>query len=260
MKYAVIGGSVLSQLSADDSDIQSAISIPIKTPYGETSSGFTQLDLNGNNVIYFNRHGSHHQFAPHQVNYRANMYALKEMGVTHIIASAAVGGITPNMPPLQCVIPDQLIDYSYSREQTYNDGTKAVNHIDFSYPFTESLRQQLIVSAQTQKIDCATQATYGVTQGPRLETVAEINRLQRDGCHIVGMTLMPEAALARELEMDYASCAIVVNWAAGRVPEPESNQLSTQTSQETISMAEIIANVKRGDQVLQKLVKQVLIS
>lgn len=251
MKYAVIGGSVLSQLGRETPGGQSTVSIPVNTPYGATSAGFMQLDLHGNDVIYFNRHGNQHQLTPHQVNYRANMYALKEMGVTHIIASAAVGGITPDMPPLQCVIPDQLIDYTYGREQTFNDGTEAVNHIDFSYPFTESLRQQLILSANIQKISCVTQATYGVTQGPRLETVAEINRLEQDGCHIVGMTLMPEATLARELDMAYASCAIVVNWAAGRV--------ANQVGRETISMAEIVKNIKQADQVLQKLVQQALV-
>jgi len=250
MKYAVIGGSVLSRLSTGSPDTKPVSQQPVKTPYGETSAGFTRLKLNGNNLIYFNRHGNHHQLAPHQVNYRANMYALKEMGVTDIIASAAVGGITPDMPPLQCVIPDQLIDYSYAREHSYNDGSEAVNHIDFSYPFSESLRQQLIVSAKEQKIHCSAQATYGVTQGPRLETVAEINRLQQDGCHIVGMTVMPEAALARELEMNYGVCAMVVNWAAGRAPHQDTGS--------TISMTEISANIKQADQVLQKLVMQAL--
>lgn len=258
MKYAVIGGSVLSQLGADEAGMKAAIQVPVKTPYGETSSSFTHLTLHDTEVIYFNRHGNNHNLAPHQINYRANMYALKEMGVTDVIASAAVGGITQDMSPLQCVIPDQLIDYSYGREQTYNDGTDAVNHIDFSYPFTEKLRQKLIRSAQIQEIDCVTQAIYGVTQGPRLETVAEISRLQQDGCQIVGMTLMPEAALARELEMDYASCAIVVNWAAGRGLSQESSVTSKQVSKETISMAEIIANIKLADQILQKLVIQVL--
>lgn len=245
MKYAVIGGSVLSQL---DSHQQTQAEV-LSTPYG-ASAAMQTLGIGDHEIIYFNRHGKHHTIAPHQINYRANLFALKQLEVTHVIASAAVGGISTDMPPLQLVIPDQLIDYSYGREHSYNDlnidsNAKQVNHIDFSYPFDEALRQQLVSTADKLEITCRTTATYGVTQGPRLETAAEIQRMQQDGCHIVGMTAMPEAALARELDIAYASCAIVVNWAAGKAEQGQ-----------VVSMQEIVSNIQRADICLQALMTE----
>ncbi len=256
MKYAVIGGSVLTQIDGLEADNILHEEI-IRTPYGQTSSAFTVYQYAGNELVYFNRHGKTHTIAPHQVNYRANMYALKQLGVTHVIASAAVGGIHTEMPPLQCVIPDQIIDYSYAREHTYNEkNNQEVKHIDFSYPFTESLRQRLISAAFSQHINCRTWATYGVTQGPRLETVAEIRRMQNDGCDIVGMTAMPEAALARELEMAYASCAIVVNWAAGKMPSVENT--TENIVRDVISVQQIKTCIEKGNKQLQKIVSFVV--
>ncbi len=256
MRIAVIGGSVLSRVDgfALAADVQHK---SVQTPFGETSARFAISTTGVNDVVYFNRHGDDHTIPPHLVNYRANMYALKELGVTQIIASAAVGGIRSDMPPLQCVIPDQLIDYSYGREHTFCDTDsshrhKPVRHIDFSYPFDEALRQRLLRAAAENGIDCITSATYGVTQGPRLESVAEINRMQKDGCDIVGMTAMPEAALARELGMAYATCAIVVNWAAGKTPAKEDE------TPQGVYMDEIVACIQQGDSVLQKIVNTVL--
>ena len=258
MRIAVIGGSVLSRVDGFEleADIQHK---SIQTPFGETSARFAISTTGVNDVVYFNRHGDDHTLAPHMVNYRANRYARKERGVTQSIASAAVGGIRADMSPRQCVIPDQIIDYSYGREHTYSDNNSShkyrhqpVNHIDFSYPFDEALRQRLIKATTENGIDCITSATYGVTQGPRLESVAEINRMQKDGCDIVGMTAMPEAALARELGMAYATCAIVVNRAAGKAPAKEDE------TPQGISMDEIVACIQQGDSVLQKIINTIL--
>jgi len=251
MKIAVIGGSVLSQIASFDLDANIK-QLSLSTDFGQPSSTFLISSVAGNEVVYLNRHGNGHTLAPHRINYRANIAALKQLDVSHIIASAAVGGISAAMSPLQCVLPDQLIDYTWGREHTFNmTEDDSVQHIDFSYPFDDGLRQQLLQSAQHHNISCEMNATYGVTQGPRLETVAEIQRLENDGCDIVGMTAMPEAALAREMGMAYVTCAVVVNRAAGK-QSGESDQPST------LSMTDIMASVKQGDELLQKMVNTFL--
>jgi len=167
--------------------------------------------------VFLARHGAPHTLAPHAVNYRANVWALREAGVREIIAINAVGGIGDAYPPGRLVIPDQLIDYTWGREHSYCGGAgRALQHVDFTTPYSASLRRRLLQAAPHVGLEVADGGVYGVTQGPRLETAAEIGRMARDGCDIVGMTGMPEAALARELELDYACCAVVVNRAAGR--------------------------------------------
>lgn len=213
MKLAIIGGSLLGEIN----NLTNANQERLKTPFGEPSGSFITGSLADTEIVYLNRHGESHHLAPHQINYRANMFSLKLLEVTQVIAITAVGGISKQMLPMQWVVPDQLIDYTYGRMQTYNDGNESeVNHIDFSCPFDESLRMQLQKAIIANNLQSINQATYGATQGPRLETIAEINRMQRDGCDIVGMTAMPEAALARELELNYATLSLVVNWAAGK--------------------------------------------
>jgi 5'-methylthioinosine phosphorylase len=189
-------------------------------------------------VVFLARHGNPHITAPHNINYRANLWALKRQGVNRVIAVNAVGGVSDRIATGAIVLPHQLIDYSYGREHTFFDGVTRsncqndsvehglehalqnslppLNHIDFTTPFSNGLRQGVIAAAGEHSINVVEQGVYGVTQGPRLETAAEIDRLERDGCDIVGMTAMPEAALARELEMDYVSICLVVNPAAGR--------------------------------------------
>jgi purine nucleoside phosphorylase len=170
-------------------------------------------------MVYLARHGAAADIPPHRVNYRANIWALRQRGVDAIIGLNAVGGISSAAWPGRLVVPHQLIDYTWGREQTFFDGTvEALRHIEFDPPFTEEVRAQLAAAARHAGIDLLDHATYGVTQGPRLETAAEIDRLAADGCDIVGMTAMPEAALAREVEAPYAICAVVVNRAAGRLP------------------------------------------
>jgi 5'-deoxy-5'-methylthioadenosine phosphorylase len=209
----IIGGTGLSQLNGFNIQEQKWC----ETPFGEPSSILSFGDFKGQKVVFLARHGIPHKVAPHLINYRANLSALQQVGVTQVIAVNAVGGIHPKLGPTSIAVPDQIIDYTFGRASTIYDGchVEVVDHIDFSFPYTESLRQSLINAAKLFEIDCLEGGTYGATQGPRLETAAEIKRMQKDGCDMVGMTGMPEASIARELGLDYACLALSVNWAAG---------------------------------------------
>ena len=188
----------------------------IRTPYGEPSSPLVSGILGGQSVIFLARHGHGHTIAPHTVNYRANIWALKHLGVKNIVAVGAVGAINRDFGNGSLVIPDQLIDYTYSRLHTFYDGeSKRVSHVDFTHPYTPELRDIIVNCASEIDMPVFDGATYAVTQGPRLETAAEIRRFKNDGADLVGMTSMPEAALAREMGMGYALIAQVVNPAAG---------------------------------------------
>lgn len=210
-KIGVIGGSGLTSLK----QLQIIHREVVNTPYGEASAPLTYGRLGDVELLFLPRHGSGHNIPPHCINYRANIWAMKELGVEQVVGLATVGGIS--QPPLAMVLPDQLIDYSWGREQTFFDGENGqVSHVDFSSPYCDELRSILTLAALKAGIDVVTEGVYGVTQGPRLETAAEIDRLQADGCDIVGMTALPEASLAREAGLCYATCAIVVNWAAGK--------------------------------------------
>ncbi len=252
MKLAIIGGSLLKQLNR----LQQPVEEEIRTPFGQASALFVTGTIDGLEVVYLNRHGVSHQIAPHQINYKANLFALKLLEVTHIIAVAAVGGITAKMSPMKCVVADQIIDYTHGRIQTYNDiKDNHVNHIDFSYPFDETLTKTLKLALKQEGIDFQPRATYGVTQGPRLETIAEIKRMKRDGCDIVGMTAMPEAALARELEMAYANLSLVVNWAAG-AGKLKSGRRGQPAA--VVSMDEIKQLIIEGNSIIEKPVYRVI--
>lgn len=251
MKLAIIGGSLLKNLKS----FSLASEERINTPYGAPSDTFRTGSINGVEVVYLNRHGSLHHIAPHQINYKANMFVLKLLDVTHILAITAVGGITEKMSPMKWVISDQLIDYTHGRVQTYNDSNdKAVKHIDFSYPFDEMLSNKIASSLTQENCEYEAKATYGVTQGPRLETIAEIERMQRDGCDIVGMTAMPEASLARELDMSYANLSLVVNWAAGAGPIKDS---ATQ-KHDIITMEEITCRITKGNELGENIIQNVI--
>lgn len=211
--YAVIGGSGLYSLG-DDFVVNS--DEPIETPYGTTSAGVIQGSWHNQPVMFLARHGESHQISPHQINYRANLYALKQQGVSHVIAVNAVGGITADFAPQTIALPDQIIDYSWGRAHSFSDRQNGrVQHIDFSSPYSSELRTMIIHASAKTKINIQSTGVYGCTNGPRLETKAEITKMSRDGCDMIGMTGMPEAALARELGIEYASVALVVNWCAG---------------------------------------------
>jgi 5'-methylthioinosine phosphorylase len=216
-KIALIGGTGL----CDFSGLNFTHSFNDSNQWGELSSAIEWGEFNGREVYFLARHGRDHNIPPHQVNYRANLCALKALGVTDIIAVNAVGGISALMQAEAICIPDQIIDYTWGRGATFfeahpNNVLAGVTHIDFSYPYDENLRQALMAAAEAINVSVIKEGVYGATQGPRLETVAEINRMARDGCDIVGMTGMPEAALARELEINYACLSLVVNPAAGK--------------------------------------------
>lgn len=211
-KLAIIGGTGLSVLEGLNILEEHTVS----TPFGSPSSAILEGELHGKTVFFLPRHGAKHTIPPHKINYRANIWALHRLGVDRIVAVAAVGGIRDDLAPSVLAVPDQIIDYTYGREQSfYSDDFTSDKHIDFSYPYDENIRQQLLQSALNNKITIVDGGTYGATQGPRLESAAEIKRMAQDGCAMVGMTGMPEATLARELNIAYATCALMVNWAAG---------------------------------------------
>lgn len=241
-KIAVIGGTGINQICG----LKKSSTQLLKTPFGAPSAEYIHGQIHGKEIVFLARHGNPHSIPPHKINYRANIWGLKELGVTEIVAVAAVGGITPAMSPAHLVLPDQIIDYSYGREHTFfADNFEIVNHIDFTFPYNAPIRRRLILAAEENNLAISTSATYGCTQGPRLESAAEITRLERDGCDLVGMTGMPEAALAKELNINYAAIAIVANWAAGK-------------SKNEITMTEIEHHLKTGMLNVNKLLSSFL--
>jgi 5'-deoxy-5'-methylthioadenosine phosphorylase len=225
-KLAIIGGTGLDSLEG----LTITGSESLDTPYGEPSGPLSHGELAGREVVFMPRHGAKHTIPPHKINYRANIWALKQNGVERVIAVNAVGGIRADMVPGRLIVPHQLIDYTHSRIDTFfEEGLEHVTHIDFSAPYCEELRQLLISSGSACGLKVIGEGTYAATQGPRLETAAEIDRLERDGCDLVGMTGMPEAALARELGLCYACVAVVANMAAGRSEEALTMEMIERT-------------------------------
>jgi 5'-methylthioadenosine phosphorylase len=210
---AIIGGSGLTQLA----NLEITARRIVRTPFGEPSGPLTFGRIGAKEAVFLARHGYGHTLAPHEINYRANLWALHAQGVTRVIAVATVGGISENLGAGTLVLPDQIIDYTWGRPSTYFEGAEQpVTHIDFTYPYDEPTRQMLVAAAAAAGVPLVAGGTYAAVQGPRLETRAEIDRLERDGATLVGMTGMPEAALARELKLAYAALTVVVNPAAGR--------------------------------------------
>jgi len=210
---AIIGGSGLTQLS----NLEVTHRLAVRTPYGEPSSALTFGRIAGADVVFLARHGYGHTIAPHEVNYRANIWALQEQKVGEVISVASVGGIRADMQPGVVALPHQIVDYTWGRKSTFFEGgEKPVTHIDFTEPYSAALRRRILDAAGACGETVADTAIYAACQGPRLETAAEIDRLERDGADVVGMTGMPEAALAREAGLEYATIAVVANFAAGR--------------------------------------------
>ena len=216
---AIIGGTGVYAFPG----LQNAQPHRVSTRWGEPSSAIVTGEVEGKRVAFIARHGEGHTIAPHRINYRANIDALHELGVRRVIGVNAVGGIRGDMGPRVLAIPDQLIDYTTGRVSSFCDADgEAVLHAEFGEPYTESLRRDLLDAARRAAAEVVDGGCYGATQGPRLETRAEIERMRRDGCDLVGMTGMPEAALARERGIDYACIAVVANWAAGCGPDPDA--------------------------------------
>ncbi len=210
---AIIGGTGLAKLA----NLQITHRQVMRTPYGEPSGALTFGTIKQNEVVFLARHGYGHTIPPHEVNYRANLWALQELEVVNVVAVASVGGIRADLVPGVIVVPSQIIDYTYGRAFTYFDGReRPLTHIDFTHPYDRSMRRQILDAAHRAGDTFLDGGVYAATQGPRLETAAEVNRLERDGADMVGMTGMPEASLAKELGLNYATIAVVVNHAAGR--------------------------------------------
>ncbi|MGO4263154.1 S-methyl-5'-thioinosine phosphorylase [Lysobacter sp. TAB13] len=227
---AVIGGTGLYRI-AELQDVQTHQPV---TRYGAPSGPVRVGMLGGRRVAFLARHGEGHSLPPHQINYRANLAALQALGAQRVLALNTVGGIAERFGPRALGCPDQLIDYTWGRISTVCEepGTEVL-HVDFGEPYTRSLRAAVIAAAARAGVALVDGGCYGATQGPRLETRAEIARMRRDGCDLVGMTGMPEAGLAREMGLDYACLAIVANWAAGAGPDPD----------EVITLQDVLDNV-----------------
>lgn len=226
---AVIGGTGLYRFPG----LEQAEKHVVDTRFGAPSDRIVIGSVGTRRIAFLARHGEGHSVAPHRVNYRANIWALHHLGARRVVAVNAVGGIRQDMGPRAVVVPDQIIDYTHGRVSSFCDVDGAeVRHVDFSHPYGAGLRAELLTAARKAGVAVVDGGCYGATQGPRLETVAEIARMRRDGCDLVGMTGMPEAALARELDLDYACLALVANWAAGCGDQHE------------ISLPEIFANLE----------------
>src|SRR5712664_3452336 len=209
---AIIGGSGLTQLANLDVSRRQTV----RTPYGEPSGPLPFGAIRGMPVVFLARHGAGNTIPPPKVNYRANLWALTEKGAGDSCAVGSIGGVRADLGPGKIVVPHQIIDYTWGRMSTFFENEAPVKHIDFTEPYTDDLRKQLLAAPKGCGEAAVDGAVYAATQGPRLETAAEIDRLERDGADIVGMTGMPEATLAREIELGYAAIAVVVNHAAGR--------------------------------------------
>lgn len=242
---AVIGGTGLYKLA----DLKDVETLQPDTRFGAPSGPIRVGTLDGHRVAFLARHGEGHSLPPHRINYRANLAALQALGATRVLALNTVGGITERFGPRVLACPDQLIDYTWGRISTICEepGTEVL-HVDFGEPYTRSLREAVIAAASDAGVALVADGCYGATQGPRLETRAEIARLRRDGCDLVGMTGMPEAGLARELGLDYACLAIVANWAAGAGPDPD----------EVITLQDVLDNVAAASAGLPHLLTALL--
>lgn len=236
---AVIGGTGVYKLA----DLQDVETRDLDTRFGRPSGPVRIGTLHGQRVAFLARHGEGHSVPPHQVNYRANLQVLKDLGARRVLALNTVGGITDAFGPRVLACPDQLIDYTWGRISTIcEEPGSEVLHVDFGEPYTPMLRRAIMAAAADAGVTLVDGGCYGATQGPRLETKAEIRRMLRDGCDLVGMTGMPEAGLARELGLDYACLAIVANWAAGCGTDEE------------ITMEEVLANVAAASSGIPALV------
>lgn len=240
MRIGIIGGTGLGSLAG----LEILRSHAVDTPYGRPSMAIEEGDYAGKSLLFLHRHGGSGQpIPPHRVNYRANIWALRELGADAIVAINAVGAINPALQPGTLIVPDQLIDYSWGREHSFDDGSSgSLLHVDFTEPFDAELRVRLLLAAEEAEVSRHDGATLAVVQGPRLETAAEVRRLARDGCDLVGMTAMPEAALARELGLAYASLCMVVNAAAGLAAAPITlDAIRATLTRETALVGRVLA-------------------
>jgi 5'-methylthioinosine phosphorylase len=241
--FAVIGGTGLYQLAT----LENIETLDCDTVYGKPSAPVRIGQLADKKIAFMARHGEGHSVPPHKINYRANLRCLKDLGIANVIAVNAVGGIADAFGPRVVAVPDQIIDYTYGRIHTLSEEPGSdVMHVDFTEPYSTALRTRILQAAEKIAMPIVSAGCYGATQGPRLETRAEIVRMRRDGCDLVGMTGMPEAGLARELGLEYACLAIVANWAAGCGDSAE------------ITLEEVLANMNIATASLPALLSEML--
>jgi purine nucleoside phosphorylase len=234
-EHAVIIGSGFEALANADEGMELA------TRFGRPSAPVYSTVLEHCPLLTIARHGDRHSIPPHAINYRANLAALRQAGARYVIALNTVGVVSDIREPGSIAVPEQIIDYTWGREHTIYDGNDgAVEHIEFTQPFSGVLRQQLLAAAMAADVDCCDGGVYAVTQGPRLESAAEVDRLERDGADYVGMTAMPEAALARELGLEYACLALVVNRAAGRGDKPIHDDVESSSAAARLLTMELL--------------------
>jgi 5'-methylthioinosine phosphorylase len=234
---ALVGGTGLTEL---DENVKS---ISVDTPYGAPSAPIREVQSGPVRLLFLPRHGNPHRFPPHCVNYQANMWALREVGADHVLAVSAVGGVCEPYGPATLAVPDQLIDYTWGRNHTFCDSEHVeLEHVDFTRPYEGPLRRTLLKAARDASIDVLDGGCIGVFQGPRLESSAEVEKARRDGCHMAGMTSLPEAGLARELGLDYAGLAVVSNWGAGVTGEPLSEDDIAETLKEPMMRVRALVN------------------
>lgn len=239
MRIGIIGGSGLSESEVKKN------SISVETPFGITTSSYEIEYIDNKEILFLRRHGEKHAIPPHKVNYRANIWGFKELSVERIIGVFAVGSLYENIQPRTIVIPDQIIDFTQGmRENTFYDGPKVV-HIDFTNPFCDEMRYLLIEAANNLGIEVIKRGTYICINGPRLETAAEIKFYRSIGAEIIGMTLMPEASLARELALCYAAVCLVVNYAAS-------------ISQHPLTVKEVVETMKESLETVKLLIKETI--
>jgi len=243
----IIGGTGLTQLS----NLEVTRRQVVRTPYGDPSGALTFGKLNRREVVFIARHGYGHTIPPHEVNYRANIWALNAAGVERVVSVASVGGIRSDLPPGTLAIPHQLMDYTWGRKHTFFEGPdQPVTHVDFTHPYCEELRDGLRKAAAAAGQAIVNGGVYAATQGPRLESAAEIDRLERDGADMVGMTGMPEAGLAREIDLRYAVVAVVVNHAAGRGDSSEAihmEQINAVLHASIVKVRTLLEKLVEGD-------------
>jgi 5'-deoxy-5'-methylthioadenosine phosphorylase len=238
----LIGGTGLTELDHAGEELD------IETPFGAPSAPIRVVSSKPVRVLFLSRHGNPHRFPPHCVNYRANMWALKEAGATQVLAVSAVGGITENYAPGTLAISDQLVDFTWGREHTYHDSPDVpLVHVDFTHPYGGPLRERLLRAARVASLDVVDGGCIGVFQGPRLESAGEIRMARSAGCDMAGMTSLPEAGLARELGIDYAGLAVVSNWGAGVHDELISEDDIAETLQEPMTrVRQLLATLIAG--------------
>jgi len=241
VQFAIIVGSGFEGFAASG-DAQH-----VTTCFGDPSAAIRPVDFDGHTVFVLSRHGDNHTLPPHAINYRANLQALKQLGTEAIVALNTVGVVSDKREPGQIAVPDQIIDYTWGRAHTIFEGDDAaVTHVDFTEPFADTVRTALLEAAGATGVDCYDGGVYAATQGPRLETAAEVDRLERDGADYVGMTAMPEAILARELDIEYACLSLIVNRAAGRGEMPIHEDVESSTLSASLQAMQVLKQFFRS--------------